>query len=224
MSTDFDTQMPNPRVKREKDRVIVEKVGAELVIYDLENRKCHALNETATEIWQALAKEFPDDPDYQKNLAIVKSHASRFLEVDDRLKAYQETVDVLAALAERYPERIEYRQLMIQFVSGLSNELQAIGKLEEAERHFLHAIRIADAFSKTNPELPLYHEAAGQFTAFGDLSRQLGKFKQSAEAHQTAVQNAVDLVRMGAEDFLEKPFPQARLLKLLDSLARTHSD
>lgn len=37
--------------------------------------------------------------------------------------------------------------------------------------------------------------------------------------HQTDVQNAVDLVRMGAEDFLEKPFPQARLLKLLDSLA-----
>lgn len=38
--------------------------------------------------------------------------------------------------------------------------------------------------------------------------------------HQTDVQNAVDLVRMGARDFLEKPFPQARLLTLLDSLAR----
>jgi DNA-binding NtrC family response regulator len=37
--------------------------------------------------------------------------------------------------------------------------------------------------------------------------------------HQTEVQSAVDLVRMGAEDFLEKPFPQARLLNLLDSLA-----
>lgn len=41
--------------------------------------------------------------------------------------------------------------------------------------------------------------------------------------HQTEVQNAVDLVRMGARDFLEKPFPQARLLSLLDSLAGEHA-
>lgn len=38
--------------------------------------------------------------------------------------------------------------------------------------------------------------------------------------HQTQVQNAVDLVRMGARDYLEKPFPQDRLLSLLESLAR----
>jgi len=37
--------------------------------------------------------------------------------------------------------------------------------------------------------------------------------------HQTQVQNAVDLVRMGARDFLEKPFPQDRLLSLLENLA-----
>ena len=37
--------------------------------------------------------------------------------------------------------------------------------------------------------------------------------------HQTEVQSAVDLVRKGAEDFLEKPFPQRRLLDLLDGLA-----
>ncbi len=36
--------------------------------------------------------------------------------------------------------------------------------------------------------------------------------------HQQEVQNAVDLMRMGAWDFLEKPFPQGRLLDLLDSL------
>jgi DNA-binding NtrC family response regulator len=40
--------------------------------------------------------------------------------------------------------------------------------------------------------------------------------------HQTEVQRAVDLVRMGARDFLEKPFPQARLLNLLRDLAREH--
>lgn len=37
--------------------------------------------------------------------------------------------------------------------------------------------------------------------------------------HKTEVQSAVDLVRMGAEDFLEKPFPQSRLLALLKDLA-----
>ena len=143
----------------------------------------------ATEIWHALEQKFPDEADYQKNLAIVNSYSSRFLDLDDRLAAYQDTVQVLTGLARRFPERIEYRQLLIQFTSSLGLELRAAGELEKAENHFLHAIRIADAFSKTNPELPLYHEAAGQFTAFGDLSRELGKFKQSAQAHQTAVEN-----------------------------------
>ena len=36
--------------------------------------------------------------------------------------------------------------------------------------------------------------------------------------HKLEVQNAVDLMRMGARDFLEKPFPQERLLNLLDGL------
>ena len=36
--------------------------------------------------------------------------------------------------------------------------------------------------------------------------------------HSQQVQDAVDLMRLGAKDFLEKPFPQARLIRLLDSL------
>ena len=36
--------------------------------------------------------------------------------------------------------------------------------------------------------------------------------------HRQEVQNAVDLMRMGARDFLEKPVPQGRLLELLDGL------
>jgi len=37
--------------------------------------------------------------------------------------------------------------------------------------------------------------------------------------HLREIQQAVDLVQMGARDFLEKPFPQERLLKTLDHLA-----
>ena len=36
--------------------------------------------------------------------------------------------------------------------------------------------------------------------------------------HRQEVQDAVDLMRLGARDFLEKPFPQTRLIRLLDSL------
>ncbi len=36
--------------------------------------------------------------------------------------------------------------------------------------------------------------------------------------HKQQVQDAVDLMRLGARDFLEKPFPQTRLIRLLDSL------
>lgn len=37
--------------------------------------------------------------------------------------------------------------------------------------------------------------------------------------HKREIQDAVDLIHMGAKDFLEKPFPQDRLLRLLNSLA-----
>ena len=36
--------------------------------------------------------------------------------------------------------------------------------------------------------------------------------------HDLPLQGAVDLIRQGAVDFLDKPFPQSRLLDLLDGL------
>lgn len=36
--------------------------------------------------------------------------------------------------------------------------------------------------------------------------------------HDLPLQRAVDLIRQGAVDFLDKPFPQSRLLQLLDRL------
>ncbi|NNJ79315.1 MAG: response regulator [Xanthomonadales bacterium] len=38
--------------------------------------------------------------------------------------------------------------------------------------------------------------------------------------HELPLQGAVDLIRQGAIDFLDKPFPQSRLLGLLDRLHR----
>jgi DNA-binding NtrC family response regulator len=38
--------------------------------------------------------------------------------------------------------------------------------------------------------------------------------------HDLSLQGAVDLIRKGAADFLDKPFPQSRLLDLLDSLGK----
>jgi len=37
--------------------------------------------------------------------------------------------------------------------------------------------------------------------------------------HDLPLQGAVDLIRQGATDFLDKPFPQSRLLDLLERLA-----
>lgn len=38
--------------------------------------------------------------------------------------------------------------------------------------------------------------------------------------HDLSLQAAVDLIRRGAADFLDKPFPQSRLLDLLERLAK----
>ena len=42
--------------------------------------------------------------------------------------------------------------------------------------------------------------------------------------HDLPLQEAVDLIRQGAVDFLDKPFPQSRLLDLLDRLAKRQND
>jgi DNA-binding NtrC family response regulator len=42
--------------------------------------------------------------------------------------------------------------------------------------------------------------------------------------HDLSLQGAVDLIRQGASDFLDKPFPQNRLLDLLDEIAARHND
>lgn len=42
--------------------------------------------------------------------------------------------------------------------------------------------------------------------------------------HDLPLQSAVDLIRQGAMDFLDKPFPQSRLLDLLDRLERRQDD
>jgi two-component system response regulator FixJ len=38
--------------------------------------------------------------------------------------------------------------------------------------------------------------------------------------HDLPLQGAVDLIRQGAIDFLDKPFPQSRLLDLLERLSK----
>jgi DNA-binding NtrC family response regulator len=42
--------------------------------------------------------------------------------------------------------------------------------------------------------------------------------------HDMPLQEAVDLIRQGATDFLDKPFPQARLLDLLERLHSGQND
>lgn len=37
--------------------------------------------------------------------------------------------------------------------------------------------------------------------------------------HELSLQGAVDLIRQGAKDFLDKPFPQGRLVNLLEALS-----
>ena len=41
--------------------------------------------------------------------------------------------------------------------------------------------------------------------------------------HDLSLQGAVDLIRQGASDFLDKPFPQGRLVDLLNDMSRVQN-
>ena len=84
---------------------------------------------------------------------------------------------------------------------------------------FADAAHLAEDLDGFNPAVLVAEAELPDLRATGvlDLARSHG-VPVIFLGHGQQVQKAVDLMRMGARDFLEKPFPQGRLLDLLDSL------
>lgn len=84
---------------------------------------------------------------------------------------------------------------------------------------------LGDSLSRTPPLVVVCESTLPDTTAIAVLDQcRRQRIPVVFLGHLAEVQSAVDLVRMGAHDFLQKPFPQARLLNLLERLARDKND
>lgn len=111
----------SPRVKHGKQQVIVETVGDELVVYDLANRQCHALNETAAEIWRQcdgsrsvseIARQIHPDPSVPE----AQAESATWLGLSQLKKCG--LMEEPAGQPFRPPANLSRRQLL-QLVGGL---------------------------------------------------------------------------------------------------------
>ena len=145
--------------------------------------------------WQRLVDAFPDNLDFRVGLTIALGDRARLMKPDDRARIFRETTDALRKWADRYPDQIQFRTELLRFLTYLGNELRSQDNLDAAEACYLEITKNSDAFARDNPDIARYRESAGEFTNYGDLSIQLGKFEQAQVAHRYAAQNCRDLVR-----------------------------
>ena len=88
----------------------------------------------------------------------------------------------------------------------------------------LARVGLAVAVANAAPEVVLCESLLPDVAARDVLTRcQLRGIPIIFLGHGREVQDAVDLVRLGAIDFLEKPFPQSRLLDVLREVHAKHT-
>lgn len=149
-------------------------------------------------LWSDLVQRYPEDPDYRRSLASARVNLTRFTNYDETVRLCELAIVEMDQLSARYPERVVYAQDLIRFHSLCGHALQQIDRLTDAEAHYSKAIEIAAQFQLENPEVQRDDESLGEFITFGDVSSQLGKFRQAAEAHRTAVERCRKLLEQSA--------------------------
>ncbi len=166
-------------------------------------------------LWQDLVQRYPHDPDYRRSLASARVNLTRFTNFDETVALCELAIAEMEKLSERYPERVLYAQDLIRFHSLSGHALQQLERLVDAERHFVKAIEIAGRFQLENPEVQRDDESMGEFITLGDVSSQLGKHRQAAEAHRLAVERCCKLL----EQFPGKELYRSNLCSALKRLA-----
>ena len=156
--------------------------------------------EKAVEMYEQLHREFPNNPDYEAEFAITRAQASGYGDLETRLKSYQHASEVLQDLAVKYPKSLNIRENLIRCQRNLGLVLNSAKRVPEAEQQYRVAIKNAEEFSESFPEIVRLDEAATEFMVYGTLSQILGKHDQAVKAHGAAVERFQQLCRAEPEN------------------------
>ena len=129
----------------------------------------------------------------------------------DGIKEFEIAIDAVRGLQARYPQRVEFTELLVELLGSYSNTLNLVGRKAEAERQTLTAINVANQFADRFPE-------ESPFLWSGSLSSQIGDYSQAVVALGAAAEN----YRILMDQHPERPRHRADLATCLKRLAYAH--
>src|SRR5262249_20704773 len=132
------------------------------VLYRQNNTECEAEFLAALDIFQPLLAEFPNNPDYQRQLAATYNHLGNFHPDAQRpaeaLADVRESLTRYEPLAERFPLVPNYRSELGGTLNNLAMVRLNQGELAEAQQFLERAVGQQRAALQVNPRNPVYRE------------------------------------------------------------------
>ncbi|MCA9198657.1 MAG: serine/threonine protein kinase, partial [Planctomycetales bacterium] len=164
------------------------------------------LYQQAVRLAETLLKKCPDEKRVQYATAF---HLAAWADLrhgvmgdSQAVELYEQSESLLAALVQRQPQRVSYRDRLAQTENNLALALASQGKHTDAERRIQSAITRRRALWQDFPERPRFaRELAASLSNLGMLYFDRSQFKQ-AESH---LQEARKLVESLIEAFPHEP-------------------
>jgi serine/threonine protein kinase len=206
-----------PRLRQKSADAHFKISGVKLILGDVDSAKSHI--QSAIELSEGLEKEFPDTPDYQREIGLYSGflgHCSLLEGDSDGGKSYyQRQLEIGETLSRRYPTEARYRELLIEGIYNLATYSQ--NEWEQAKAYYQRMRTESETILTTEPT----SYAARLYNAIANLnieSRDEAQKKPSEKTLQSFASAVAAFDKLAAE----KP-PTPSLTQKLDGF-RTIKD
>jgi hypothetical protein len=169
-----------------------------------QHAEAEAAYKKALELFQDLANEFPEVPEYRHRLAISHDYFGELLRmntgrVQEAETAYRSARKLQSDLTTQFPNEPSYRQEFARTQNNFGILLQDTNRLEEANAGYDSAIRLLQNLVDEFPAVPVYqYELARTYINLGSLRKTMKRF-QDAEA---AYRHGIELLQSRHEESL----------------------
>ena len=124
---------------------------------------------------------------YQRNVAAAYANTASTLDQQGRIAAFRNATEIMQAVADRFPERIDYTERLIRYKTLLINELTKAQRVDEAEIEFDDVMRLTETFPDRYPESVREDDLAIRSANRAELSWRMGKVSETISARQIAI-------------------------------------
>ncbi len=152
-----------------------------------EPTEAEASYERAVAQYQQLANDFPDRPEFRRDLALSHGNLGLLFRANARLKdgeaAYTNCADILKQLTKEYPDRTEFRQALGRCYGNFGVLVRAAGRLKDAEAHYTNAVEVQKSLADEFPDrVEFRQDLARGYNNLGVLNTDAGQMWEAEAA------------------------------------------